>query len=60
MPNLIHQADSAVRPVVPVEAKGAPLSERIVSGRPYSRKALSNSGLASSCAVLAVADTLIR
>ncbi len=29
-------------------------------GKPYSRKARSNSGLASSCAVLAVADTLIR
>ena len=33
MPSLIHQADSAVSPETPVEAKGVPLSERIVSGK---------------------------
>ncbi len=60
MPSLIHQAESAVSPDTPVEAKGAPLSERIVVGKPYSRKARSNSGWASSCRVLAVAETLIK
>jgi hypothetical protein len=60
MPSLIHQADSAVSPDTPVEANGAPLSERIVSGKPNSRKARSNRGWASSWRVLAVADTLIR
>ena len=32
--SLAHQTDSAVRPVTPLEANGAPLSERSVSGRP--------------------------
>ena len=60
MPGLIRQADSRVSPPAPVEAKGAPLSGRTASGRPKPGNARSNSGLASSCRVLPVADRLIR
>jgi hypothetical protein len=52
MPSLIHHTDSAVRPVVPVEANGEPLSERITSGKPYSRNARSSGGLHSAYCVL--------
>jgi hypothetical protein len=60
MPSLIHHTDSAVRPVVPVEANGEPLSERITSGKPYSRNARSSGGLHSAYCVLPVAARLIK
>src|SRR3954469_6490652 len=46
MPSLIHHTDSAVRPVIPVEANGEPLSERMICGKPYSRNARSSGRLA--------------
>ena len=48
VPSRIHQALSRVRRARPMEAKGVPLSERMTAGRPNSRKALMNTGLASS------------
>jgi hypothetical protein len=39
MPSLISHTDSRDNPPIAREAKGAPLSVRIASGRPYWRKA---------------------
>jgi hypothetical protein len=52
--------DSAVRPVIPVEANGEPLSERIICGKPYSRNARSSGGWHSAYCVLPVAARLIK
>ena len=41
----IHRLDNSLTPPMASEAKGAPLSVRIASGRPYSRNAHSNQGL---------------
>jgi hypothetical protein len=36
MPSLSHHTASALSPSTPLPANGAPLSERIARGRPYS------------------------
>ena len=48
-PGRIHHTLSRESPAKPVEANGGPLSERILVGRPYSRKVASISG--RTCAV---------
>ncbi len=45
MPSCIHQTFRGDRPWMPVEANGAPLSVRIASGKPTSRKSARNTGL---------------
>ena len=45
MPSLIHHTASPVNPLSPLLPNGAPLSVRILAGKPYSRKAASNTGL---------------
>ena len=44
MPNRSHHTLSRLNPPTPVEANGEPLSERILAGKPYSRKVASISG----------------
>jgi hypothetical protein len=46
MPSCIHHTFSSQSPWMPVEAKGAPLSLRIASGRPTSWNSRRNAGLA--------------
>jgi hypothetical protein len=44
MPSFTHQIESLDNPPAPRLAKGVPLSVRILSGNPYSRNAVSNTG----------------
>src|ERR1700692_3987529 len=46
MPSCIHQTFRGEKPWMPVEANGAPLSVRIASGKPTSRKSARNPGCA--------------
>ena len=51
MPRRIHQMDRRLSLPMAVVAKGTPLSERMILGRPYSMKSLRNTGFAPICAV---------
>src|SRR5436190_20764017 len=47
-----HHTDRELNPPKPTEAKGEPLSVRIASGRPYSRKVAMNKGFITRLLVL--------
>ncbi len=55
IPSRIHQMASLERPLIATEAKGVPLSVRMIFGKPYFRNVATQTAFAGSVAVVSSA-----